>query len=246
MAKLIKCPVCGSEISSSAKTCPQCGQKRKSGLFKTVLKTVAGIFLVLFLIGLLVEAPEDSGSTNTPAQAATTPEAGLTPTVTPPAPATDPRPAKQVQFLTALETARTAADAAANDMQKGAALAARTQAMCAMLPRNKTVSGWIGTIYSISANGDGKGVLVVEIGDNAWASTWNNAISDIGTNTLIEPNTALFNTVSVLSPGDTIKFSGEFFTDQELCLSTQNLMMNSKIQRPEFVFKFSQVALASN
>ncbi|MGB0967504.1 MAG: hypothetical protein ACPGUX_04920, partial [Halocynthiibacter sp.] len=144
-------------------------------------------------------------------------------------------------ILLAVDAARSAARLAANDMQKGAALAERSAAFCNALPGGKRISDWTGEIYSISANGDGKGVLVVTVGDDVWASTWNNALSDIGTNSLIEPGTDLFASVSAMSPGDAVRFSGEFFTDAETCMSMHNLFFDGKITDPEFVFRFSSV-----
>lgn len=237
MASLKSCKTCEKEVSSTAKTCPHCGQKLKSGFIIKTLKTVGAILAFLFILGLIIPDPDKpAASANTESEETVTQAVSTSQTARP-----DPTPSSQQQFLAAIAAAREASDAATNDMQKGAALASRERTICEILPSGKRVNDWHGTIYSIKANGDGKGVLVVTLEKDAWVSTWNNAISDIGTGTLIEPGTGLFAEVSALSPGDSVTFSGEFFTDPEGCISTQNFLLNSKISRPEFVFKFSEV-----
>jgi|GEM_PF-3148116 len=253
MAKLTKCKVCGNDVSSAARKCPHCGQKLRSSGFVSFLKIVAGAFIGLVVVGVLLGPSENSAGLD---RADAAKSASLAASTQPDGPAGDgtqdeqpasiesepmPAPDLQKRFLVAVETARVEADEASNEMQEGAALAKRTASLCGMLPRGKQVSGWIGTIDSISANSDGKGVLTVTIGDDATASTWNNSFSDIGTNSLIEPGTRLFNSVSAMAEGDVVRFSGEFFTDPEHCVQTQNLAMRYKIRRPSFVFKFSEV-----
>lgn len=239
MTSLKPCKTCKNEVASTAKICPHCGQKLKSGFF---VKTIKGIGIVVFLLvlaGLFIPEPDHTG--------AKVDVAALN-NARPEKPQDDPvedlRPAAQKDFLQAIIDAREASASASNDMQKGAALAARAKLFCSILPPGKQVVDWHGTIYSINANSDGKGVLVVEIEDKSWVSTWNNALSDIGTNSLIEPSTGLFKDVSALSAGDSIVFSGELFSAREGCVATQNLILSSKISRPEFVFKFKSVRLA--
>ncbi|KPU84204.1 hypothetical protein JI58_05205 [Marinosulfonomonas sp. PRT-SC04] len=239
MASLKPCKTCKNEVATSARICPHCGQKLKSGFFVKAIKGVGTVFFLLVLVGLLMPEPDQ---TKTKVNIAMPDNGSLEEQQD--VPAKNPRPTEQKAFLLAIVNARTEASSALNDMQKGAALASRSKLICSILPSGKRVVDWYGTIYSINANSEGKGVLVVEIEDDSWVSTWNNALSDIGTNSLIEPNTNLFRDVSALSAGDTIVFSGEFFTDRVGCVSTHNLMLSSKINRPEFVFKFKSVRLA--
>ena len=247
MASLKPCKTCEKEVSTSAKVCPHCGQKLKSGLFVKIIKWTGGIILALIILALVI--PE-SDKTQTPAKiSASAPESNETKVAASalkvePTPPANPRPASQIAFLAAISKGIEAGGIAKNDMQKGAALFLRDKAICASLPSGKRVKDWHGEVYSINANSDGKGVLVMEIHDDAWVSTWNNAFSDIGTGTLIEPESALFNNVSNLSSGDKVIFSGEFFTAHEGCTKMQNMMLSSKLARPEFVFKFSDVRLA--
>jgi hypothetical protein len=242
MPKIIACKTCGKDVSSTANTCPSCGQKLKSGLFGKLVKSVVGVFAIFIVLAVFIPAPDDKPaarqlSADQPATQAAAQAAEDVETK----PVVDERPTDQIAFLDALNAAREAGRTAENDMQKGAALAKRTAAFCSILTNSKNIEDWHGTIYSIGANSDGKGVVVVTIGQDAWASTWNNAFSDTGTNSLIEPSTQLFTEVSALSSGDKVRFSGELFTNSETCVSMQNMSLSSKINRPEFVFKFSKI-----
>lgn len=63
MAKLVECKTCGKEISSSAKKCPHCGQKRGGLIGKIVLW---GVILIvgLGIVGAFLGDPtEDSAAT---------------------------------------------------------------------------------------------------------------------------------------------------------------------------------------
>jgi hypothetical protein len=46
---LKKCPECSADVSSSAKTCPHCGKKLRSGL----LATVAAVFFALIAVSMV-------------------------------------------------------------------------------------------------------------------------------------------------------------------------------------------------
>ena len=232
MSKLVKCATCNNDISSSAKSCPNCGQKLKSGFIMKTIKLFGFMLVAVVVAGLIFGDPDKPQQYASSSDEVSVDESEL---------AVNLRPEQQVAFIQSVETGRAAADLADNDMQKGAAFAQRSAAMCDLLPADNKVADWVGTIYSISANNDGKGVLVVTVSDGVWASTWNNAFSDIGSNTLIEPTSSLFSDISALASGTRIQFSGEFFRDRESCISMQNLGLNGKIDRPEFTFRFSSV-----
>jgi hypothetical protein len=105
------------------------------------------------------------------------------------------------------------------------------------------VTNWIGTVAKVDANSDGKGVLEIEIAKNIVVKTWNNELSDIGSRTLIEPGTSLFNTASMFKEGQPIKFSGTFFRGNSGdCVDESSLTLSGKLRDPEFVFRFSGVA----
>lgn len=61
---LKKCKECGTQISSSAKTCPGCGKKLKSG----VLRIILGIFILFIGIGIIAGASGNTSTTTTNSQ----------------------------------------------------------------------------------------------------------------------------------------------------------------------------------
>lgn len=68
MAKIIVCKTCGKEIAKSAKACPHCGAKKKSGCLRSVLAAFLLVFGIAAILGALGggEAPSSSTGENTP------------------------------------------------------------------------------------------------------------------------------------------------------------------------------------
>ena len=151
------------------------------------------------------------------------------------------RPAQQTEFIKIVQEGQTAAKGAENDMQRGGHLATRSKALCSLL-QNKKVANWTGWVASIDSNSDGKGVLEIKVAKDVHLETWNNAISDLMAETLLEPGTPLFNAASALKKRQEVKFSGEFLADDTHCLDEQSMSLNGKISDPEFTFRFSEVS----
>lgn len=152
-------------------------------------------------------------------------------------------PTNQVALQAAVASAREAYEAASNDLAKGGVRPARGKAICAAVPKPE-VEDWIGTVYDLTTNGDGWGVLSVEIEGEIWLSTWNNSLSDIGADSLINPSSDLFGALAQLQEGQKVKFSGKFLSDSAKgdCYSEKSMTMDGSISEPEFVFIFSKVA----
>lgn len=149
-------------------------------------------------------------------------------------------PPSQRAFIAAVEAGQTAYRSGANDMQKGAARPARAKAICSTLS-SKAVSDWVGQVYKLSSNGDGKGVLSIKIAKDVTVATWNNAVSDIGDKTLIEPDSALFGRASSLSQGQWVKFSGTFRPSSVDCVLEGSITLSGSLTEPDFIFRFSEI-----
>ncbi|MEK9685630.1 MAG: hypothetical protein VW226_13865 [Rhodospirillaceae bacterium] len=158
-----------------------------------------------------------------------------------PDPVTENRPADEAAFIAAVQEGQTAAKGAENDMQKGAAKANRDKAVCAALSSGMRVSNWTGTIADIDSNSEGKGVLSIKLANDIHIQTWNNALSDIGSDTLMEPGSDLFNKVAGMKKKMAVTFSGSFIQDDDSCIDEQSLSLDGKIKDPEFTFRFSDV-----
>ncbi|EDQ6179179.1 hypothetical protein ZX71_001461 [Salmonella enterica subsp. enterica] len=143
-------------------------------------------------------------------------------------------------FVDVIEKAIIKSKSAKNDMQIGGIKALRDKEICNIL-QVKSVSNWIGQVKKVSANSDGKGVLVLSLPSGILIKTWNNSFSDTRYNTLMEPGTEIFNRASELSVGDVVYFSGTFFEDNDNCISESNLSLSGKVKEPEFIFRFSDI-----
>ena len=157
----------------------------------------------------------------------------------PPAPIDAPTQ-DQPAFIAAIKAARVEYRNAANQLAQGAARPHRARAICQAVS-SPNVQGWLGRIATLTTNGEGKGVLLVTLGDDIEVGTWNNAFSDIGDHTLIDPNSPLFQTLATLRPGTSVRFSGSFVTSATDCFHERSVTMDGSIGEPEFVFRFSQV-----
>lgn len=156
---------------------------------------------------------------------------------------TIPMPEDQKAFVRANLEAKSAAEKAENDMQKGAAKAVRNKAICDLLRLKRVVSGWVGSVESIGANGDGFGVVSIMIADDVYIKTWNNALSDYGDNTLIKPGTELFDTAATLKKGQLVEFDGTFIkgkADGE-CVHESSMSLDGSLREPEYVFSFRRI-----
>ena len=204
---------------------------------KKFLKWMGGLFL-LALIVQGIKASQEDKSTSSQISTSTV-QIG----VAPPKP-TIPIPDDQTKFVQTVQKAQEANKVATNDMQKGGARAAREKELCALLSM-PSIANWVGDVYSISSNSDGKGVLEVTIGPDVYVKTWNNAISDALHSTMIDPGTSLFDRASQLKEGQKIKFSGSFVRDTGDsigCFYESSLTLDGKLSEPEFIFRFSDVS----
>jgi hypothetical protein len=152
-------------------------------------------------------------------------------------------PNDEAQFIGIVQKAQQANQSTENDLQKGGVRATREKELCSVLS-SLNVSNWVGEIYELTSNTDGKGVLAIKIASDTYVQTWNNSLSDITDNTLIDPNSPLFTKAAKLKAGQTVKFSGSFFrsSDDSIgCLSESSLTLDGKLSAPEFVFRFSDI-----
>jgi hypothetical protein len=154
-------------------------------------------------------------------------------------------PADEAAFVSAVTSGQSAYDAAANDMAKGGTRADRKNAICKALQNGAGVTGWVGTIKTLSSNSDGKGVLEISVAPNVVIGTWNNAVSDIQDNTLLDQKSTVFRTVSNMKEGDTVFFSGNFISSETDCVEERSITLGGAMQEPEFVFQFSSTGDSS-
>ena len=159
-----------------------------------------------------------------------------------PVSAADEVPAEQAAFTKVIVAARQAYDGASNDLAKGGQRPKRGKEICNAV-RSRKVSNWVGTIYDLSTNSEGRGVLSVELEGDIWLSTWNNAFSDADSKTLIDPASPLFSTLAELAEGQKVVVSGSFLKDRGDgdCFEEKSLTINGSMEEPEFIFDFATI-----
>lgn len=170
------------------------------------------------------------------------PPSPLVPVVSASSPPLDPKtpPADQTALIAAVDAARQQYRDGANEMAKGASRPSRAVAICRAL-RSPSVQGWLGRIKTLSTNGDGKGVISIEVARDVYLKTWNNSLSDISDRTLIDPASAMFRTASGLSSGQAVRFSATLFPSDADCYREASLTMDGSITSPEFIMRLTAI-----
>jgi hypothetical protein len=106
---------------------------------------------------------------------------------------------------------------------------------------DRTAINWTGKITEVGANGEGKAHVEIELADNVRVKTWNNALSDIGDNTLISPSSSFFNNLVAMSEDTIVTWSGKFLSGTDFCLKKANLTNIFYARDPQFIVKFSNI-----
>lgn len=158
----------------------------------------------------------------------------------PAARATDAMPEDEAALLAAIEAARRQYRAAANDMARGAARPTRAQDICQAVP-SPAVSGWVGTVATLDTNGEGKGVIAIQLAPGVVVKTWNNKVSDYGDGTLIDPASPLFRAASALRVGERVRFSASLIQDRTDCFREASLTLAGSIDAPEFIMRLEAI-----
>ena len=149
-------------------------------------------------------------------------------------------PKDQKIFVDTINKYRKAFDPGSNDLKKNKLFRNRSEEMCGPSFSPYNITEWVGKIKDISTNLDGKGILAVEIDRDIRVETWNNAFSDMLSDTLIEIDSKVYDQLIDLNVGEVIKFNGNFFSNEE-CVETQNLFLHKKIMKPSFTFRFTNL-----
>jgi hypothetical protein len=224
-----KCKTCGKDVSATAKTCPQCGAKLKK---LSVIHWIGIVLLGLMIIGLL-NSPDEDSTTNSASKIASSSK-----------PTTQSlkslMPEVQTLFIQAVVEHSGAYSGAKNELQQSAMRDQRKAAISSTLG-GYVVSSWIGTINKLETNSEGKAILSVRVAPDIEIKTWNNALSDFASNTLIEKGTPVFNSLFDLAEGQKVEFSGRFFPSETDFIEETSMTISGSMTNPEFLFQFKSV-----
>ncbi len=147
---------------------------------------------------------------------------------------------EQEEFLRIIDVARDEYSNAENELQESVILRKRDKDLCSLM-KNKVVENWTGKITEIGANGEGKAHVEIELGENVRVKTWNNAVSDLGDNTLISPTSSFFDELTAISEDSVVTWSGRFLTGNSFCLKKANLTNIFYASDPQFIVKFTDI-----
>jgi len=150
------------------------------------------------------------------------------------------KPEGQIQFSDAVSISSRNYEDAKNELQQSSIRDKRKEDISSIL-RSYTINSWVGTINQLETNTDGKAILSVRIAPNIEIKTWNNALSDIASNTLIEKGTGLYKDLFNLSNGQRVIFSGSFFPSEADHIEETSITIDGSMRNPEFLFKFNSV-----
>lgn len=147
---------------------------------------------------------------------------------------------KQQSFIHIVSKAQRDSANAKNDMVRGGIKSIRDDEICKILA-SQEIKNWTGVVKKLDANGDGWGILEVEIANSITLQTNNNSFTDRNENTLINPASDLFQKASSLSVGQPVVFSGSFISKYGQCALERSMTLNGGLSGPEFIFKFSDI-----
>lgn len=225
----VKCKTCGKNISKNAKACPHCGEKQKK---LSIIHWVGIALVAIFVIGL-INAPDQPKEASSSSNAAKT-----SAEVQKEAKIAIPR--DQEQFINTVEKYVNGFREAKNELQQSALRDQRKNEL-AKLIRDRSASSWVGTISQLETNTEGKAILSIRVSPDIEIKTWNNALSDINSNTLIDKGSHLYNSLFDLSRGQQVEFSGSFFSSVTDHIEETSITIQGSMRNPEFLFKFQSV-----
>jgi len=224
-----KCKTCGKEISKSVKACPQCGAKQKK---LSIIHWIGIGFLGLIIIGIANAPDKASQSSGEQVKSSVSPKAIAS--------IDSLMPTEQVRFIETVSKHARDFKGVKNELQQSAMRDQRKAAISGSL-EGYSVASWVGTINQLETNTEGKAILSVRISPDIEIKTWNNALSDIASNTLIGKGSSLYGSLFDLSVGQKIEFSGSFFPSETDFVEETSMTIDGSMRNPEFLFKFRSV-----
>ena len=151
-------------------------------------------------------------------------------------------PTAQRHLIDTIEYFRVQYERAPNEFQKSAVRRERSSAIQTLLA-NCSVRGWVGILDSMTTTGEGNGTLSVRLaGSNRIkVKTWNNQLSDFGSDTVISPTSPVYNQVASMASGQKVTFSGTFLRGRQDYLEESSITEEGSMTDPEFIFSFARI-----
>jgi len=131
-------------------------------------------------------------------------------------------------------------DKASNELQESVCRGNRKNAIAA-LNMGYYIENWAGTIDTLGTNTEGKAYIRIRLSPNLNVTTWNNAVSDIFDNTLIEMNSELYQVLYNLNKGQRVRFSGYLFKADDDFYKETSVTIRGAMKDSEFLLRFTDI-----
>ncbi len=218
------CKVCNENISRSSKECPKCGAKLKK---LSILHWIGIVFFLLFLIVLANPSAKTNKSNDGMTRVSSSDSASQL-------------SKEQKDFVAVVTQNMAAFQDAKNELQQSVLKDQRRAGLSKAL-NSRTVTSWVGNISKLETNTEGNAILSIKISPNINITTWNNALSDIASGTLIDKSSRLYNDLLDLSIKDKVAFSGSFFPSPDDFIEENSITIEGSMLDPEYLFRFTSV-----
>ncbi len=232
----IHCKSCGKTFLKKYSNCSHCGSRLSKFTWGKI-----GLFLLgVILISSILNPSEnsiDSAHTKTSEQISNRPHFNKT---IQKKPKTHLTPSDQKRFVTVVDEFINKFKSAKNEIQQSTLRDRRKESISNIL-QNRTIHNWEGAVSNLRTNSDGDAVLEVSLSKNITIKTWNNSLSDIGSNTMIKKGSNLYSKLWDLSEGDWVVVTGNFMPSSADYIHETSLTIDGSMKDPEFLFHFSNI-----
>jgi len=184
-------------------------------------------------------AAPSSGET-APAPAPSAPSSEETVIAPPPPAQVEPRPGSQILFDNVILQYAQEFDRAQNELQESVLRKNRKNAIAA-LNMGTYIEDWVGTIDDLGTNTEGKAYIKIRLSRNLNVKTWNNALSDMFSNTLIEMDSKLYQVLYNLKKGQRVKFSGSLFRSDDDFYKETSMTIWGAMTDSDFLLRFTDI-----
>ena len=229
-----QCKECGSDVSTKADACPKCGARLKGRPIGC-----GGAIIILFVIGVITTmcTQINNSRTSSPSSVYTVDNNQTTTTKV-----SISIPEEQIAFTQAIQSIKPEYAAAPNELKKSAIRTKRGNLIKSALNESLKVTNWVGKLTRMETNRDGKAIIYIKLeGTDIQVQTWNNALSDIGDQTMIPQDSNIYATVAEMSVGHQVVFSGTFIGSDRDYVKESSLKEENSMLEPEFIFKFDSI-----
>jgi hypothetical protein len=150
-----------------------------------------------------------------------------------------PRPADETAFINGMTPIMAQVqDPAGTDL---ASWRQKRAAMICQVITNLQVTDWIGTVDRLDSSIAGGAIMSVAVMPDVDFGTATNLVSNMSSDTFIEPASALFHTISLLQVGQKIRFSGQLFASPQDCIQEASVTDSGSMQNPLFITRFTSI-----